>query len=288
MRPDLIDPTLGAVLLKKYVSFGNITLAHCTSKLTGGGYLAPAPVSVAIHEGASIDMEWREPGSDRVRRGKVSSGTAHIIDGETPLWARCSTSNFFAFAFDKTFLEGISERALDGRADFQIQSALAVEDPIIAHLGAVGRAELREGGMGGRLYAEGLAATLAVHLLRKYASPQKSQISHKGGLAPWQKQRVLDYIEEHFTSELGLVELAAVANLSPNYFVHTFKKSIGTTPHRFLMERRVQHALDLLRDEERSIVEIARATGFSSPSHLATVFRRVTGLTPAQVRRSLG
>jgi len=288
VRPGLSAPASEAVLLNKYVKFGAITLAHCTSKLAGGGYLAPAPVSVAIHAGASINLDWREPGSDIVRRGKVSDGTAHIIDGQTPFWARCSTSSFFAFAIDKAFIKEISQGAFDGRSDVQIQSALAVEDPIIAHLGAVGRAELHEGGKGGRLYAEGLAATLAVHLLRNYASPQKSPISHKGGLAPRQKQRVLDYIEEHLTGELGLVELSAIANLSPHYFVQAFKESIGTTPHRFVMKKRVRLALDLLRDEQRSIGEIAQTTGFSSPGHLATVFRRATGLTPGRFRRSLG
>jgi AraC family transcriptional regulator len=62
---------------------------------------------------------------------------------------------------------------------------------------------------------------------------------------------------------------------------------LGKAPHRFVTERRIQHALELLRNEDRSIAEIAHAAGFSSQSHLTSNFRRVTELTPGQFRRSL-
>jgi AraC family transcriptional regulator len=100
-------------------------------------------------------------------------------------------------------------------------------------------------------------------------------------------RRVLDYIDAHLTDELGLVELAAIAELSPHHFGEAFKISVGKSPHRFLTERRVRRALELLRDKDRSIVEIARAAGFSSQSRLTENFRRVMRLTPARFRRSL-
>ena len=88
-------------------------------------------------------------------------------------------------------------------------------------------------------------------------------------------------------SQLGLVELAAIAGLSSHHFAEAFKISVGKPPHRFVLERRVQRALDLLRDDDRTIAEIAHAAGFSSQSHLTANFRRVTGLTPGRFRRSL-
>jgi AraC family transcriptional regulator len=93
---------------------------------------------------------------------------------------------------------------------------------VIARLGTLGRRELSEGGRGRRLYLEGLAAMLTVHLLRSYGSPERSPIPHRGGLAPRQMRRVLDYIDAQLTGELGLVELAAIAGLSPHYFVEAF------------------------------------------------------------------
>jgi AraC family transcriptional regulator len=134
---------------------------------------------------------------------------------------------------------------------------------------------------------EGLATMLTVHLLRSHGSSERPPIPHRGGLAPRQMRRVLDYIDAHLTDELGLVELAAIAELSPHHFGEAFKISVGKSPHRFLTERRVRRALELLRDKDRSIVEIARAAGFSSQSRLTENFRRVTGLTPGRLRRSL-
>jgi AraC family transcriptional regulator len=126
-----------------------------------------------------------------------------------------------------------------------------------------------------------------VHLLRSYGSPQRSPIPHRGGLAPRQMRRVLDYIDAQLTAELGLSELAAIAGLSTHHFVEAFKISVGKPPHQYVMERRVQRALELLRHREGTIAEIAEAAGFSSQSHLTANCCRATGLTPGRFRRSL-
>jgi AraC family transcriptional regulator len=231
-------------------------------------------------------MEWRGAESDRIRSSIVSHGQAHIGDARLPFWVRHSASpSFFAFALDESFVGEIWQRAFDRPGDFAIQTSVGLDDPVIGRLGALGRRELSEGGAGGRLYLDGIATALTVHLLRSYGSAERSPVPHRGGLAPRQMRRVLDYIDAHLTDELGLVELAAIAGLSPHHFGQAFKISVGKSPHRFVMESRVQHAMELLRNEDRSIAAIALAAGFSSQSRLRENFRRVTGLTP---RRSLG
>ena len=78
-----------------------------------------------------------------------------------------------------------------------------------------------------------------------------------------------------------------VAGLSPNYFLHAFKQSTGKTPHRYLTELRIARACELLQDPHRSIVDISLAVGFSSQSHLTTVFRRFKKTTPAAYRQEV-
>jgi AraC family transcriptional regulator len=243
---------------------------------------------VAIHEGEAFGLEWREAESDCVRSSIVSHSQAHIGDARLPFWVRYDASpSFLAFALDESFVREIWQKAFDRAGDFAIRTSIGIEDPVIGWLGALGRRELSVGGAGGRLYLEGLATMLTVHLLRSHGSSERPPIPHRGGLAPRQMRRVLDYIDAHLTDELGLVELAAIAELSPHHFGEAFKISVGKSPHRFLTERRVRRALELLRDTDRSIVEIARAAGFSSQSRLTENFRRVTGLTPGRFRRSL-
>jgi AraC family transcriptional regulator len=253
-----------------------------------GKYLAASQVIVAIHEGEAFDLDWRGAESDRIQSSTVSHGQIHIGDARLPFWERYSASPyFFTFALDEAFVTEIWQNAFDQAGDFVIRASIGIEDPVIGRLGALGRRELSEADAAGRLYLEGLATMLTVRLLRGYCSLERSPIPHRGGLAPRQMRRVLDYIEAHLTGELGLVELAAIAGLSPHHFGEAFKISVGKSPHRFVTERRVRRALELLRDKDRSVAEIAQAAGFSSQSRLTENFRRVTGLTPGRFRRSM-
>ena len=208
-------------------------------------------------------MDWRGGESDRLRSSTVSHGRVHVGDGRLPFWVRCNAStSFFAFAVEASFVTEIWRKGFDGIGDCFIGTSVGIEDPVIGRLAALGRLELNEGGAGGRLYVEGLASALAVHLLRSSGLSRRSPIPHKGGLAPRQIRRVLDYIEAHLTDELGLVELAALVELSPNYFGEAFRISTGRSPHRYVMERRIECARDLLRDEDWPIRDIAYAAGF--------------------------
>ena len=293
LRHDLIDfastEPSGGLTFNEHLSVGPVTLTHCTSRPTEGRYLAASQVIVAIHDGKAFEMNWRGAESDRIQSSTISHGQAHVGDARFPLWVRYSASpSFFSFALDEAFVTEISQKAFGRADDFAIRASIGIQDPVIGRLCALGRRELSEGGPGSRLYLEGLAAMLTVHVLRSYGSPERSPIPHKGGLAPRQLRRVLDYIDAHLADELALVELAAIAGLSPHHFGEAFKIAVGKPPHQFVMEKRVQHALELLRNKDRSIAEIARASGFSSQSRLTENFRRVTGLTPGQFRRSLG
>jgi AraC family transcriptional regulator len=158
---------------------------------------------------------------------------------------------------------------------------------VISQIGLLARKELREGGSGSRLYIESLGTALAVHLLRQYGTAAKAPIIHKAGLAAKPLKRVVEHINEHLQDELSLLELSRLANLSPHRFVTAFKASVGIPPHRYVIERRIDLARDLLRRCDEPISQIAYAVGFSSQSHLTTNFRRTTGVTPRKFRQSL-
>ena len=137
------------------------------------------------------------------------------------------------------------------------------------------------------MYAESLGTALAVHLLRQYSTSPRAQVICKGGLASKPLQRVIEYINEHLQDELSLAELARTAKSSSHYFATVFKASTGISPHRYVIERRIDRARDLLRRDDKTISEIAYAVGFSSQSHLTAHFRRTMGLTPRLFRQSL-
>ena len=98
--------------------------------------------------------------------------------------------------------------------------------------------------------------------------------------------RLEDYIRDHLDQDLSLTDLADVAELSPSHFLRSFKKATGQTPHRYLMERRLQQAQNSLAESDLPIAEIAYACGFASQSHMTDVFKATLNISPARYRRA--
>lgn len=104
------------------------------------------------------------------------------------------------------------------------------------------------------------------------------------GLSEAKRKRVLSYIEDNISRQISLGELAAVANLSHYHFSRKFKNQIGVTPLHYLANVRVDASKRLLRSTSDSLSQISLACGFASQSHFTTVFKKVTGTTPASYR----
>jgi AraC family transcriptional regulator len=99
--------------------------------------------------------------------------------------------------------------------------------------------------------------------------------------------RVVDYIESNIDRDLPLDALAGVVTMSPYYFARRFKETVGVSPHRYVMTRRVRHAQAQLKATERGIADIAASCGFSNQGHLTNMFQRFLGVTPGVYRDSV-
>ena len=140
--------------------------------------------------------------------------------------------------------------------------------------------DLTEGLPAGRLYGESLGAALAVYLARRYGVQRPARREPRGGLRDYQLRRVLEYINAHLDQDLGLNDLAALAGLSTHYFVELFRQRVGKTPHRYVLERRIERAKELLMERKQSITDVALAVGFGETSSFSAAFRKATGVTP--------
>jgi AraC-like DNA-binding protein len=107
-----------------------------------------------------------------------------------------------------------------------------------------------------------------------------------GGLAPRALQRVREYVEEHLSENIELETLADIAGLSKWHFARAFKQSVGTPPHFYLVQRRLERAQELLAETDLPLAQIALKIGFSDQSHFSRRFRTLLGLTPRSFRRS--
>ncbi len=142
-------------------------------------------------------------------------------------------------------------------------------------------------GSGNRLYAEALVAVLAHELVRLNRGIAPVEPATRGGLAGWQRNRVLQYIEANLAEPISLATLADLARLSPFHFARAFKQSFTVPPHRYHTARRIERAKELLARPTLSVTDIALSIGFSETGSFTAAFRRLTGRTPTDYRRSL-
>jgi len=86
---------------------------------------------------------------------------------------------------------------------------------------------------------------------------------------------------------LTLTDLARVACLSPYHFSRSFKQSTGIGPQRYVIQRRLERAKAMIGRTNQPLAEIAQQVGFADQSHLTSIFRRETGVTPGRYRAAL-
>jgi AraC family transcriptional regulator len=145
-------------------------------------------------------------------------------------------------------------------------------------------AELQQENLGGRLYIESLTNVLAVHLLRQYSAIKPRLAIYEGGLPERQLVVVLEYINEYLEQDIKLADLAQLLGISQFHFSYLFKRSLGKSPYQYLLQQRIERSKQLLKQTDKSIMDIAFLCGFNSHSHLSKQFRQLTGITPKAYR----
>ena len=97
--------------------------------------------------------------------------------------------------------------------------------------------------------------------------------------------RARDAIDRSYAEPLDVRALAQVAQLSEAHFIRSFRAAFGETPHRYLQRRRVERAMFLLRESDRSITEICLEVGFVSLGSFSRTFSEIVGEPPSAYRR---
>ncbi len=188
----------------------------------------------------------------------------------------------------RAMVEEVAAQAL-GLAPEQVelQPKVAFADPLMEQM-AIELKQLMDAGQPGcdSLFADAIARLLALHLLRSHSTrtPQRSG-PDRAPRVDGRIRHVCDYIESALQDDLSLARLASEAGVASHTFAAAFRKTTGQSPHRYVLERRIERAKQLLRAGQLPIADIALHTGFSSQSHLASAFKAATGLSPGGYRQ---
>jgi AraC family transcriptional regulator len=96
-------------------------------------------------------------------------------------------------------------------------------------------------------------------------------------------ERLRDYVVAHLDEPIEVAALANIAGRSPFHFSRVFARSVGLTPHRYVVHLRLRRAIELVRERRSGLPEIAARTGFADQSHLSRWVRRVHGVSLTQL-----
>ncbi|OGV50623.1 MAG: hypothetical protein A2017_06885 [Lentisphaerae bacterium GWF2_44_16] len=98
-------------------------------------------------------------------------------------------------------------------------------------------------------------------------------------------KKALHYIEEHFTEDITLTQLADLMHLQPTYFSNLFCSYFSIPPMQYITRKRIEKAQNLLISSEYSVNEIAARTGYEDVFYFSRLFRKYSGSSPKHYRK---
>ena len=98
--------------------------------------------------------------------------------------------------------------------------------------------------------------------------------------------RARDAMDRAYAEPLDIPSLARIAHVSEAHFIRIFRGTFGETPHRYLQRRRVERAMFLLRQTDRSVTEVCLEVGFTSLGTFSRTFRDIVGESPSGYRKT--
>jgi AraC family transcriptional regulator len=236
------------------------------------------------HQAFSVTLVERGTLSYRTRAGRALLGAGWLMLGNRGEGYVCSHEQGDGLGDDCLVLS-ISERALDdafsalGLAGSSLRFGRAALPPsprVSALLGSPGA----DGGEG---FALEEAALRVIGIVRGALDDGAAPAA-----LPRQDERALaaaHCIERRAGEPLTLDDVAAAVGLSSFHLMRVFKRSIGVTPHQYLMRIRLLRSIALLRDTAQPVTSVAYEAGWSDLSNFTRTFQRDVGCTPGEYRR---
>jgi AraC-like DNA-binding protein len=234
--------------------------------------------ALAVHE------LWLQ--NELVHRGRYPERGVCVFDLDDEPRFRCAGPfDSLQFYVKRAALDALADEHGDRRIDV-LSWPHGTLDETLSHLGSALLPALENPQPASRLFLDHMGKALIAHFACAYGGMRVDRRLSRGGLAPWQERRCKEIVEASIAGEISLEHLANECRLSERHFARAFRKSVGETPHRWILRRRVEVAKAMLAGSEKSIPDVAIACGFADQSHLTRVFSGIVGVPPGAWRRA--
>jgi AraC family transcriptional regulator len=196
--------------------------------------------------------------------------------------------DFLNFYIPGAALMRVAEDADGGRVcGLRFEPGSNPGDDTIRHLGQAILPAVAMPERATALFVDHILHAVCLYMAQTYGGLRVRPGIGRGGLAPWQERRAKELMSADLGGGLPLAALARECGLSVTHFARAFRASTGTSPHAWLIERRLDQSKSLLRQRSASLAEVALACGFADQSHFTRTFARRAGVSPGQWRRAV-
>jgi AraC family transcriptional regulator len=237
--------------------------------------------AIDMHIGGPVRASCRIDG--REGPGTQTHGAFSVLPGGvTGRWLMARPAHALLMMLSPAIVDDAADAmGLRARAG-ELLPSIQIRDPQIERIAWILQAEHADGCPSGQLFIDSLASAVAARLLHLQSRAATARAPGRA-LPPRRLRDVLEYNDTHLDHDLALDELAAIAGYSVSHFKPLFKSAVGVPVHRYVIERRVARARELLLAGRHTIAQVALETGFTHQSHLARCMRRVLGVSPSQL-----
>jgi AraC family transcriptional regulator len=246
-----------------------------------GAFMSMPMNALALHVGRPVPIRQRRDGVSR--SWTFTRGDLTLIPAgcQTTSWTEKS-ADFLQIELDA---ELVRRAAGDPPTDVELPCLFSFEDPVCRELLPSMVAEAQAHGAAARMYVEFGALLLVQRILSRSRRPASMR---RSGLPPSLLRRAKEFLHDRMNRNPGITELSAAVGMSADHFSRMFKRSTGLAPHQYLGDLRLERAKRLLADARTPIIEIAFEIGYANPSQFSAFFRKRTGLSPTEFRRTAG
>jgi AraC family transcriptional regulator len=220
-----------------------------------------------------------------VSSGPIAAFRANVIDlaAEPAMWGGCGV-NHVHFHVRRAAIDDVAADLGYERIG-GVRLSVAVEDVVLAQITKNILPILGGGALMSPLALDQLELLVGAHVMQRYSAttPTRSMVS--GGLAAWQRRRATELLRENLDGTVRLADVAQACELSVSHFARSFKASFGLSCHRWLTDRRVERAKELLAATDTPLVEVSSQSGFRDQAAFTRTFHRLVGVSPGRWRR---
>ena len=219
-----------------------------------------------------------------VPAGSIAAFSANVVDldAEPAMWGS-SGIDYVHFHVRRSAIERTARELGYGRVE-AFRPAIGKEDLVLAQMARTLLPFLGTSSEPLPLALDHLELLLSAHLVQQYGEVRPTHTVATRGLAAWQRRLVTEILRAHLDGSVRLADLAQACQLSVSHFARSFKASFGVTCHRWLIQRRIERAKELLALTKIPLADVAIQSGFSDQAAFTRTFHRVVGVTPGRWR----